>query len=94
VKEDEADREVRRSYAQKQKKALDTEKKKEKKKNIARQALEQRRAKARRDGRPKEDSPDEDDEEDDDEDDEDVEGMGAHLDRLLQPPPRADIPSM
>jgi hypothetical protein len=73
---------------------LDAEKKKEKKKNIARHALEQRWAQARCEGKPEEDSPDEDAEEDDDDDDDDVEGMGAHLDRLLQLPPRAGVSSM
>jgi len=75
---------------------LDAKKKKEKKKKyIAWQELEQRRAKARREGKPKEDSPNEDDEEsDDDDNDEDVEGMGTRLERLLQPPTQANLSLM
>jgi hypothetical protein len=81
VKEDEADREKRRSSAEKHKTMLDTEKKKENKKNIAHQELDQHRAQARREGRPKEESPDEED--DDDNDDDDSEGMAARLYQLL-----------
>jgi hypothetical protein len=47
---------------------------------------------ARREGKPKEDFLDEEDEDDDD--DKDIEGMAAHLEHLLQPPPRANISSM
>jgi hypothetical protein len=54
---------------------------KEKKKNLERQALEERHAKARCKGIPKEDSPNEDD---DDDDEEDSEGIAARLDRDLQ----------
>jgi hypothetical protein len=78
VKEHEADCEKRRSSTENHKTKLGTEKKKEKKKHIARQALEQRQAQARRKGRPEEDLPDEDD--DDEDDDDDSEGMGARLD--------------
>jgi hypothetical protein len=82
--------EVRRLSAQKHKKKLDAEKK-EKKKNIAWQGLERRRAKARHERKPEEDSPKKEDEDDDNNDGEDVEGMAACLDCLLQPPPRANV---
>ena len=90
VKEDDVEREKRRTSAKKHKSMQDVERKKEKRKNLERQALKERRAKARREGRLEEDSPDEDD---DDEDDEDSEGMAAHLDRVLQGPPQADVSS-
>jgi hypothetical protein len=46
VKEDDVDRDKRRESAKKLKSTKDLEKKKEKKKNLARQALENRRAKS------------------------------------------------
>ena len=79
MKEDEVDREKRRASTEKHKTALDTEKKKEKKKNIKRHVLEQHWAQARCEGSPKEDSLDEDD---------DSEGMAARLNRLLHVPPQ------
>ena len=57
VKEDDVDRDKRRESAEKQKSAKDLENKKEKKKNLERQALETRRAKSRQRAEPKEDSP-------------------------------------
>jgi len=50
--------------------------------------------KSRYDGKPEEDSFDEEDEDDGDDDDEDVDGMAACLERLLQPPPRANMSSV
>jgi len=46
VKEDDADRDKRRESAKKSKSAKDLENKKEKKKNLSRQALETRRVKS------------------------------------------------
>ena len=77
VKEDDADREKRRTSAEKHKTALDAEKEKEKKKNIDWQTLEQRWTLARHEGWPKEDWPDKDD--DDEDDDDDSEGMAVRL---------------
>ena len=48
--EDEVDRDKRRESAEKQTSAVDLKKKKEKKKNLERQALETRRAKSRQRG--------------------------------------------
>lgn len=87
VKEDDADREKRRTSAEKHKTALDAEKEKEKKKNIDWQTLEQRWTLARHEGWPKEDWPDKDD--DDEDDDDDSEGMAVRLNQLVQPPPQA-----
>ena len=50
VKEDDVERKKRRASAEKHKSMQDTEKKKEKRKNLERQALEDRRAKAKREG--------------------------------------------
>jgi len=50
VKEDDVDRDKRRESAEKSKSAKDMEKKKEKKKYLARQALETHRAKSRQRG--------------------------------------------
>jgi len=66
------------------------EKKKEKKKNLYRQALEARRAKSRQRGEPEEESPNEDEGDDGDDDSDDSEGMASRLDRILEGPPRAD----
>jgi hypothetical protein len=84
VNVDEADHKKRRTSTEKHKTTLDAEKKK----NLARQALKERRAQVRHEGRPEENSPNEDDDDDDDVDD-DSEGMAACLNRLLQPPPQA-----
>jgi hypothetical protein len=89
VKEDDAEHETRRASAEKHKTARDVEKK-EKRKNLERQALEECRGQVRREGRPEEDSPDEDNDDDFDDDD-DSEGMAACLDRILQAPPHADV---
>jgi len=70
---------------------MDLKKKKEKKKNLERQALETRRAKSRQRGEPEEDSPDEDDGGDGDDNSDDSEGMASRLDRILEGPPRADV---
>ena len=80
MKEDDAEREKRCTSAEKHKSMQDVEKK-EKRKNLECQALEERRAKVRHKGVPEEDSPNEDD---GDDDDEDSEGMVTHLDRVLQ----------
>ena len=66
-------------------------KKKEKKKNIERQALETRRAKSRQRGEPEEESPNEDDSGDGDDDSDDSEGMASRLDRILEGSPRTDV---
>ena len=80
---------------EKSKSAKDLEKKGEKMKNLARQALEARRAKTRQRGEPEEESPDEDDGGDDDDSD-DSEGMASRLDRILEGPPQTsvDVPRM
>jgi len=91
VKEDEVDRDKRRESPEKQKSAMDLKKKKEKKKNLERQALETRGAKSRQRGEPEEESPDEDDGGNDDDDSDDSEGMASHLDRILVGPPRTDV---
>jgi len=67
------------------------EKKKEKTKNLKRQALEKRRAKSRQKGEFEEDSPHDDKVNEGDDDCDDSEGMVARLDRILEGPPRADI---
>jgi hypothetical protein len=69
-------------------------KKKEKKKNLERQALETHRAKSRQRGEPEEESPDEDDGGDGDDDSDDSEGMASRLDRILEgpPPTGVDVP--
>jgi len=61
------------------------------KKNIERQALEKRRAKARQKGESEEDSPDEDDGNEGDDDSDNSKGMAARLDRILEVPPRANV---
>ena len=91
VKEDDVDRDRRRESVEKLKFARDLEKKKEKKKNLARQALETRRAKSRQRGEPEEESPSEDDGGDDDDDSDDSKGMASRLDRILEGPPRTDV---
>ena len=58
--------------------------KKEKKKNLARQALETRRAKSRQRGEREEESPDEDDGDNGDDDSDDSEGMASCLNRILE----------
>jgi len=75
VKEDDVDRDKRRESTEKLKSAKDLEKKKEKKKNLARQALETHRAKSSQRREPEEESPDEDDGGDGDNDSDDSEGM-------------------
>ena len=92
MKEDDAEHEKRRTSVEKHKSIKDAEKK-EKKKNLECQALEERRAKSRHEGEPEEESPDEDDSDDDNEDDDDSEGMAARLDRALQGLPQIDVPS-
>jgi len=96
VNEDDVDRDKRREFAEKLKSAKDLEKMKEKKKNLARQALETRRAKSRQRGEPEEESPDEDDGGDGDDDSDDSEGMASRLDRILEGPPQTgiDVPRM
>jgi len=96
LKEDDVDRDKRRESAEKLKSAKDLEKKKEKKKNLARQVLETRRAKSRQRGEPEEESPDEDDGGDGDDDSDDSEGMASRLDRILEGAPQigVDIPRM
>jgi hypothetical protein len=89
VKEDEVDHDKRRESVEKQKSVLDLKNKKEKKKNLDRQALEVRRVKSRQRGVPEEESPDED-EGDDGDDRDDLEGMVSRLDRILEGLPRAD----
>ena len=88
------DRDKRRESAEKLKSVKDLDKKGEKKKNLARQALETRRAKARQMGEPEEESPDEDDGGDGDDDSDNSEGMASRLDRILEGPPQigVDIP--
>ena len=85
------DRDKRRESVEKPKSAKDLEKKKEKKKNLARQALETRRAKSRQRGEPEEESPDEDDGADGDDDSDDSEGMASRLDRILEGPPQTSV---
>jgi len=79
---------------EKSKSAKNLENKKEKKKNLTRQALETRRAKSRQRGEPEEESPDEDDGGDGDDDSDDSDGMASYLDRILEGPPQSgvDIP--
>ena len=88
------DRDRRRESVEKLKFARDLEKKKEKKKNLTRQALETRRVKSRKMGEPEEESPDEDDGGDGDDDSDDSEGMASRLDRIIEGPPQTgvDIP--
>ena len=93
MKEDDTECEKRRDSAEKHKSVKDTRKKKEKKKNLEWQALEERRAKSRHEGEPEEESPDEDDSDDDDDDD-DSEGMAAQLDRAVQGLPQIDVSSL
>jgi hypothetical protein len=90
VKEDEVNRDKRRESAEKQKSTMDL-KKKEKKKNLERQALETRRAKSRQRGEPEEEFPSEDDSGDDDDDSDDSKGMASRLDRILEGPPQTDV---
>jgi len=87
VKEDGVDRDKRCESAEKLMSAKDLEKKGEKKKNLARQALETRRAKSRQRGEPEEESPNEDDGGDGDDDSDDSKGMASRLDRILEGPP-------
>ena len=91
MKEDDVDRDRRHESAEKQKSTKDLEKKKEKKKNLERQALEKRRAKSRQRGESEEESPNEDDGNDGEDDSDDFEGMAAHLDKILEGPPQADV---
>jgi len=70
---------------------MDLKKKKEKKKNLERQALETRRAKSRHREEPKEESPDEDDGGDGDDDSDDSEGMASRLDRIFKGPSQSDV---
>ena len=91
VKGDEVDRDKWHESTEKQKSAKDLEKKKEKKKNLERQALETCRAKSRQRGELEEDSPDEDDGDEGDDGSDDSEGMASRLDRILEGPPQADI---
>lgn len=70
---------------------MDLKKKKEKKKNLERQALETRRVKSRQRGEPEEESPDEDDGGDGDDDSDDSEGMASRLDRILEGPPQTGV---
>jgi len=90
VKEDDVDRDRRCESAEKLKFANDSEKKKEKKKNLARQALEAHRSKSEQRGEPEEESPNEDDGGDDDDSD-DSEGMASRLDWILEGPPRTGV---
>ena len=94
MKEDDADRDKRHESTEKLKSAKDLEKKGQKKKNLARQALVTRRAKSRQRGEPEEESPNEDDGGDGDDDSDDSEGMASRLDRILEGPPQTgvDIP--
>ena len=80
MKEDDVEREKRHTSTEKHKSWQDAERKKEKRKNLEWQALEEHRAKARHEGRPKEDSPDGDDDDDDHDEYEDSEGIVAHRD--------------
>ena len=89
MKEDDAEHEKRRASAEKHKSVKDAEKK-EKKKSLERQALEECLAKSRHEGEPEEESPDEDDSDDDDDD---SDGMAARLDRAVQGQPQIDVPS-
>ena len=93
------DRDRRRQFAEKQKSTVDLKKKKEKKRNLDRPALETHRAKSRQRGEPEEESPDEDDGGDGDDDSDDSEGMASRLDRILEGPhptivdvPRTEAP--
>jgi hypothetical protein len=90
-KRGEVDRDKRRESAEKQKSTKDFEKKKGKKKNLERQALETCRAKSRQRGELEEDSPDEDDGEEGDNDSDDSEWMASRLDRILEGPSQTDI---
>jgi len=90
VTEDDVDRDRRCESMEKQKTAKDLEKKKEKKKNLERQAVEKRCAKSRQRWESEEESPDEDDGGDGDSDSDDSEGMAARLDKILEGPPQAD----
>jgi hypothetical protein len=76
---------------EKQKSTKDLEKKKEKKKNLERQALEKRHAKSRQMGESEEESPDEDDGNDGGDDSNDSEGMVARLDKIHEGPPQVDV---
>jgi len=67
------------------------EKKKEKMKNLERQALKKCHAKSRQKGKSEEDFPDEDDGNEGDDDSDGSEGMAACLDRILEDPPCADV---
>jgi len=89
VKKDDVEHEKRRASTEKHKTAQDAERRKETSKNLERQALEERWAEARREGRLEEDSTDDDD----DDEDNDSEGMVACLNRILQAPPQADVSS-
>ena len=88
------DRDKRCESVENLKSVKDLEKKLEKKKNLARQALETLRAKSRQRGEPEEESPNEDDGGDGDDDCDDSEGMASHLDRILEAPPQngVDVP--
>ena len=58
MKEDDAKREKRCASIENNKSVQDVERKEDKRKNLKRQVLEERRAKVRHEGRPKENSPD------------------------------------
>ncbi|XP_021319220.1 uncharacterized protein LOC110436446 [Sorghum bicolor] len=99
IKQDEVDRDRRRQSAEKQKSTVDLKKKKEKKRNLDRQALETHRAMSRQRWEPEEESPDEDDGGDGGDDSDDSEGMASRLDRILEGPhptivdvPRTEAP--
>ena len=81
----------RRQSTEKQKSVKDLEKKKEKKRNLDRQALEAGRAKSRQRGEPEEESPNEDDGGDGDDDSDDSEGMASRLNRILEGPPQTGV---
>jgi len=85
------DRDKRRESAEKLKSVKDLEKKGEKKKNLARQALETCRAKSRQRVEPKEESPDGDDGGDGDDNSDDSEGMASRLDRILEGLPQIGV---
>ena len=85
------DRDKRRESVEKLKSAKDLEKKGEKKKNLALQALETRRAKSWQRGEPEEESPDEDDGGHGDDDSDDSEGMVSRLDQILEGPPQTSV---
>jgi len=87
VKEDDVDHDRTRESAEKLKSTKVVEKNWEKKKNLARQALEARRSKSKQRGEPEEESPNEDDGGDGDDDSDDSEGMASRLDRILEGPP-------